>query len=72
MCFRGIFYDWFRMKKELYNLRNGYLKYNPYFEYEEIDIYKFFDLIFSRNDELPFEECDGLLEIIKIINIMLL
>ena len=44
---------------ELFYFRNNYLLYNPYVEYEEIDIYKFFDLIFSRNDELPFEECDG-------------
>ena len=43
-------------KIDLYNYRNGYILYNKYINYEEIDIYKFFDLIFSRNDELPFEE----------------
>ena len=43
-------------KIDLYNYRNGYILYNKYVNYEEIDIYKFFDLIFSRNDELPFEE----------------
>lgn len=46
-------------KKELYNLRNGYLKYNPYFQYTEINVYKFFELIYSRNDEMPLEECEG-------------
>lgn len=46
-------------KKELYNLRNGYLKYNPYFQYIEINVYKFFELIYSRNDEMPLEECEG-------------
>lgn len=46
-------------KKELYNLRNGYLKYNPYFKYTEINVYKFFELIYSRNDEMPLEECEG-------------
>lgn len=46
-------------KKELYNLRNGYLKYNPYFQYTEIHVYKFFELIYSRNDEMPLEECEG-------------
>lgn len=44
---------------ELFNFRNNYLLYNPYVSYEEIDIYRFFDLIFSRNDELPFEDCEG-------------
>lgn len=44
---------------DFYYFRNNYIVYNPYVEYEEIDIYRFFDLIFSRNDELPFEECDG-------------
>lgn len=46
-------------KKELYYLRNGYLKYNPYFQYTEINVYKFFELIYSRNDEMPLEECEG-------------
>lgn len=46
-------------KKELYNLRNGYLKYNPYFQSTEINVYKFFELIYSRNDEMPLEECEG-------------
>ena len=46
-------------KKDLYNLRNGYLKYNPYFQYTEINVYKFFELIYSRNDEMPLEECEG-------------
>lgn len=46
-------------KKELYNLRNGYLNYNPYFQYTEINVYKFFELIYSRNDEMPLEECEG-------------
>ncbi len=46
-------------KKELYNLRNGYLKYNPCFQYTEINVYKFFELIYSRNDEMPLEECEG-------------
>ena len=46
-------------KKELYNLRNGYLKYNPYFQYTEINVYKFFELIYSRNDEMSLEECEG-------------
>ena len=46
-------------KKELYNFRNGYLKYNPYFQYTEINVYKFFELIYSRNDEMPLEECEG-------------
>ena len=46
-------------KKELYNLRNGYLKYNPYFQYTEINVYKFFELIYSGNDEMPLEECEG-------------
>ena len=44
---------------ELFNFRNNYIIYNSYVNYEEIDIYSFFDLIFSRNDELPFEECEG-------------
>lgn len=46
-------------KKELYNLRNGYLKFNPYFQYTEINVYKFFELIYSRNDEMSLEECEG-------------
>ena len=46
-------------KKELYYLRNGYLKYNPYFQYTEINVYKFFELIYSRNDEMPLGECEG-------------
>ena len=46
-------------KIELYNLRNGYLKYNPYFQYTEINVYKFFELIYSRDDKMPLEECEG-------------
>ncbi len=29
-------------KKELYNLRNGYLKYNPYFQYTEVEDFQSF------------------------------
>ena len=44
---------------DLFYFRNNYLLFNPYVNFDEIDIYSFFDLIFSRNDELPFEECEG-------------
>lgn len=44
---------------DLFYFRNKYIVYNPYVNYDEIDLYRFFDLIFSRNDELPFEEYEG-------------
>lgn len=48
-----------KRKIDLYNMRNGYLQHNEFYNYVEIDVYRFFDLIFSRKDELPFEECEG-------------
>lgn len=61
ICF--IFFGGFLMSNnsvlDLFYFRNKYIVYNPYVNYDEIDLYRFFDLIFSRNDELPFEEYEG-------------
>lgn len=40
---------------DLFNFRNGYIVYNPFLNYSQIDIYEFIQYIFERDDVLPFE-----------------
>uniref|UniRef100_UPI0009BEA9B4 hypothetical protein n=1 Tax=Streptobacillus moniliformis TaxID=34105 RepID=UPI0009BEA9B4 len=42
--------------KGLFNDNYLYLSFNSYFSFRRLDLYDFFDIIFSRNDEISFEE----------------
>lgn len=41
---------------DLFNFRNGYIVFNPFLNYSQIDIYEFIQYIFERDDVLPFEK----------------
>ncbi|VWL89619.1 hypothetical protein [Oceanivirga miroungae] len=43
-------------KIELFNYKNNIIKYNNKVNYEEIGLEEFFIKVFSRNNELPFED----------------
>lgn len=44
-------------KINLFNWRNNYLNYNDYYEFIEVkDLYDYFNIVFERDGELPFEE----------------
>lgn len=43
-------------KIELFHYKNNIIKYSEKVSYEEIDLYQFFELVFSRDEELPFED----------------
>lgn len=40
---------------DLFTFRNGYIVYNPFLNYSQIDVYEFIQYIFERDDVLPFE-----------------
>ncbi|MDU4652944.1 MAG: hypothetical protein E6Y25_05900 [Sneathia sanguinegens] len=45
-----------KRKIELFEYKNKMIECNLKIPYEEIDLYKFFDMVFKREEELPFED----------------
>lgn len=45
-----------KRKIELFEYKNRIIECNLKIPYEEIDLYKFFDMVFKRDGELPFED----------------
>lgn len=42
--------------KSLFNDKNLYLTFNSYYSFRKVDLYEFFELVFSRDNLIPFEE----------------
>ncbi|MDY3060823.1 MAG: hypothetical protein SOR11_12630 [Fusobacterium sp.] len=40
---------------DFFNFRNGFIAFNPFINYSQIDIYEFINYIFERDNVLPFE-----------------